>query len=109
MSGERNTERFASRVSSHYKLLTETLSGPTSYTTAGSALQSRILKMLEKATCLQVTGGYIGEVVTGSITGNQFKLKIYMTTVTATGTAAQELVGGTNLITSSITVLIEGF
>lgn len=102
----RITERLASRgQTKNYKTLTETFSGPTSYTTGGVVINSTILRQLERATAMQITGGYLGEVVTGSVSGNAFKLKIY----TGTSTGATELPAAANLITSSLTVLIEGF
>ena len=99
----RIAERLASRVKS--KSLVETFAGPTSYATGGSVYNSTILKQIERATIMQVTGGYSGEVVTGSVSGNAFKIKLY----TGTATGAIELANAINLITSSISVLIEGF
>jgi len=82
-------------------MLVETFNGPTSYTTNGEPLQSQLLKVLEKATCLQGTGGYHGEVVTGSITGNQLKLRIWSGTDEAGSTI--------DLSAEAFSVLVEGF
>ena len=104
----RIAERLASRGDKPYKILTETFAGPSSYSTGGNVNNSTIFRQLERATFLNVTGGYSGEVVTGSVSGNAFKLKLYVTTG-ALGANAAELPSATNLITSSITVLLEGF
>ena len=104
----RQAERLGSRAVKVYKVLTETFSGPTSYTTSGgggTVFNSTILRQLERVTALNVTAGYSAEVITGSVSGNAFKLKIY----TGTQTGPVELPSTANLITSSITVLIEGF
>jgi hypothetical protein len=87
----------------------ETFPGPTSYTTGGSTMQSRVLRMIERAAALQVTGGYIGEVVTGSITGNSFKLKFYFLAVSGAATGGLEVPAGTSMIGSVASTLIEGF
>lgn len=101
----RITERLNTRAAKPNKTLVETFSGPTSYATGGSVLNSTIFRQLERATALNITGGYSGEVVTGSVSGNAFKLKIY----TGTSTGAVELPNAANLITSSASVLLEGF
>jgi hypothetical protein len=101
----RIAERLASRgMVKIYKVLTETFAGTTSYITGGNVYNSTIIRNLERVTALNVTGGYFGEVVTGSISGNAFKLKIY----TGTATGPVEITAGVSLITSSISVLIEG-
>jgi len=103
----RQTERSNVRGTRLYKVLTETYAGPASYTTGGNQLQSTIFRMLERATCLQITGGYIGEVVTGSVSGNVFLLKVHA--VTGSNSGAQELASGWALNNNAITVLEEGF
>lgn len=101
----RIAERLVSRTNA--TVLTETFSGPTSYTTGvgGYVFNSTILKKLERATLLQITGGYEGEVTTGSVSGNAFSVKIY----TGTATGAVELPTGANLVSKALTVLLEGF
>lgn len=96
----RDTEKFASVVKPPYKMLVETFNGPSSYTTGGEPLKSTLLKVVERATALQGTGGFRGEVVTGSISGNQFKLKVW------TGTS--QVNSGGDLSAQAFSVLVEG-
>lgn len=103
----RITERLNVRGTKPYKVLTETFNGPASYVLGGSVYNSTILRQLERATALNVTGGFIGEVVTGSVSGNAFQLKLY---VTSGGNAGGgEVSSGTSMLSRAITVLIEGF
>jgi hypothetical protein len=100
----RIAERLATRGEKPYKILTETFSGPTSYATGGSVFNSTIFRQLERATALQVTGGLTGEVVTGSVSGNAFTLKVY----TGTASGATEVANAVSLVSKAITVLLEG-
>lgn len=107
----RDTEKLASIIKPPYKMLVETFTGPTAYHTGGNVLQSRLLKVLERATCLQATGGFVGEVVTGSVVsysvsaGNQFQLKVW----TGAPTGAFQPASGADLSGQAFSVLVEGF
>lgn len=96
----RDTEKLAPVIKPPYRMLVETLNGPSSYTTGGEPIESRLLKVVERASALQATSGYRPEVVTGSITGNQFKLRVW------TGTA--EVGSGVDLSAEAFSVLVEG-
>jgi hypothetical protein len=103
----RIAERLGSRSNVKiYKVLVETFNGPSSYPTGGFVLNSTILRSLERATALPGMLGLIGEVVTGSVSGNAFTLRVY------TGTQAsgiQQIPNTTNLSMIAFSVLIEGF
>lgn len=101
----RDTEKLASIVKPPYKMLVETVTGPTSYLQGGNPYQSELLKTLERATCIQATGGFHGEVVTGSVTGNQFQLKVW----TGAPTGTFEPATGADLSGEAFSLLIEGF
>lgn len=96
----RATERVAARVKPPYKLVTETFTGPSSYVAGGNVYNSTILKHIEKATCIQATSGWRGEVATGSVSGNAFKLAAW------TGTA--QPIPEVDLRGVNFTVLLEG-
>jgi hypothetical protein len=98
----REAEYFATRGRPPYKLLIETFNGPTSYTTGGTRFYSKLLKVVERAAGLQVSpSGHLRiEVVTGSVTGNSFLIRVW------TGTS--EIPDGTNLSGYAFTVLVEG-
>jgi hypothetical protein len=100
----RIAERLASRGKGPLKILTETVSGPTSYATGGSVFNSKIMKQLERATAIQGMTGLTAEVVTGSVSGNAFQLKIY----TGTATGPVEVANAVNLSAYAFTVLLEG-
>ena len=96
----REAERLASRFRPPYKTVIETFSGPSSYATGGNVFHSRHLRHVERAGCLQGTAGWRGEVVTGSISGNAFTLRVW------TGTA--EPSAAVDLSAQAFTVLLEG-
>ena len=96
----RAPERLGIRAKPPMKLVLETFSGPSSYATDGNVYNSTILRQVERAACLQGTGGWRGEVVTGSVSGNAFKLRVW------TGTAQP---GSTvDLSAQAFQVLLEG-
>jgi len=98
----RIAERSAVRAKPPYKMVTETFSGPASYTTHGDIYNSTILKNIERAAVIQGWAHLKAEVVTGSISGNAFKMRIYTGGVTAQPAAA------TDLSATAFTVLLEG-
>jgi len=98
----RIAERSAARVRPPYKLVIETFSGPSSYTTHGDVYNSTLLKQIERASVIQGYAHLSAEVVTGSISGNAFKMRIYTGGVTAQPAAA------TDLSATAFTVLLEG-
>ncbi|MEM2905006.1 MAG: hypothetical protein QW587_04625 [Candidatus Bathyarchaeia archaeon] len=102
--GVRETEQLAARARPPYRLLTETFNGPTSYPTGGYTYTSRVFKHIERATALQGMNGFTAEVVTGSISGNSFKLKVF----TGTSTGPVEVTNGSNISNLAFTVLVEG-
>lgn len=95
----REGERLAARFRPPYKLVVETFSGPSTYATGGTVHHSTLLRQVERAACIQGTNGWRGEVVTGSVSGNAFKLRIW------TGTSEP---GAINLSAQAFTVLLEG-
>lgn len=102
----RIAERLASRAQTkNYKVLVETFNGPSSYSTGGNVYNSTILRMLERATALGGTKGLIGEVVTGSVSGNAFTLRVF----TGGSSGIIEMSNTTNLSGVAFSVLIEGF
>lgn len=103
----RISERLASRAQTkNYKSLVETFNGPSSYATGGNVFNSTIFRQLERATALPGMLGLTAEVLTGSVSGNAFTLRVY------TGTQAsgvQQMPSGTNLSMIAFSVLLEGF
>jgi hypothetical protein len=96
----RDTEKFAGVAIPPYKTVIETVNGPSSYTTDGDTYRSANLRVIERAACLQGTNGWRGEVVTGSVTGNQFTLRIW------TGTSQPG--SGVDLSAQAFTLLLQG-
>jgi hypothetical protein len=98
----REAEVLATRARPPYKILIETFNGPTSYATGGTRFYSKLLSVVERAAALQVspTGHLRIEVVTGSVTGNSFLIRVW------TGTS--EMPAGTDLSGQAFTVLLEG-
>lgn len=105
------TEPLAARFRPPYKLVVETFPGKSAYETGGNWFFSKILKRLERATCIQGTGGWRGEVVTGSVRsgmhsgGNAFRLKVWTAGAT---TQCQEPAADSDLSDQFFTLLLEG-
>lgn len=99
----RIAERSAVRVRPPYKQVTETFSGNTSYALGGNVYNSTILRQIERAAVIQTMPGHLrGQVITGSISGNAFKIQVF------TGGVTGEPAAATNLATAVFTVLLEG-
>ena len=96
----REGERLASRFRPPYKLVVETISGPSSYVTGGNVYTSKLLRHVERAACVQGSDGWRGEVVTGSISGNAFTLRIW--------TGTDQPSAAVDLSAQAFTVLLEG-
>jgi len=102
----KETEALAARTRPPFKQVIETFACPSSYATGGNWFNSTVMKRIENAICLQITGGYHGSVVTGSVRsgmatgGNAFRLQIF--------TGSAEVNSGGNVSAQSVTVLLEG-
>jgi len=98
----REAERLAARFRPPYKLVIETISGPTSYATGGVEYYSDLLRHVERAACIQPSspGGWHGEIVTGSISGNAYRLRVW--------TSGAEAPAGLDLSAEAFTILLEG-
>ena len=98
----RIAERQASRFKPPYKLVVETFSGVASYTTGGDIYNSALLRQIERATVIGSYNQLRGQVVTGSVSGNAFRMIVW------TGGATGQPAAATDLSASAFTVLLEG-
>jgi len=98
----RIAERQAARFKPPYKLVVETVSGPASYTTHGDIYNSALLRQIERAAVIQGWAHLSAEVVTGSVSGNAFRMRIF------TGGSTAQPAAATDLSATAFTVLLEG-
>lgn len=90
-------------------LLTEDFQGPSGYSGGGNIFTSSVLSKLERVTALGPgTSGHLYVVVTGSVTGNQFKVQALRVTGVSADGVAGEIDGGTDLSGEFFRVLEEG-
>lgn len=86
----------------------EEFSGPNPYTSGGVLYASSILGSVDRVASLgPTTSGLSVVVVTGSITGNQFKAQFF-TPGAISGSGFGEVASGTNLSAQAFIVLEEG-
>lgn len=98
----RIAERHAARFKPPYKLVVETFSGVASYTTGGDIYNSALLRQIERATIIGTENQLRGQVVTGSISGNAFRMIVW------TGGATAQPAAATDLSARAFTALLEG-
>ena len=105
---ERATERHGSRRQTW--ITVESFNGPSSYTTGGVPYTSAIMNQLERVVEIPITRqGLRVAVVTGSVTGNMFRVQFFLGTgVDAQGGLTREVAAGTNLSSDSFWVILEG-
>jgi len=97
------TEKIAARFKPPYVLaVMENFNLASSYSTGGNVYNSTLLKQIERAAVLQSADQVRAQVVTGSISGNAFKMIVYTGGTTAQPAAA------TDLSAKAVTVLLEG-
>ena len=89
-------------------LVIETITIPGAYTSGGVQVNSSTCRTIVDAKVLETPSGYGAEVVSGSISSNAFKVKIYYQTG-ASGTPLTEVADGYAEISGmSLSVLIVG-
>jgi len=97
------TEKIAARFRPPFKLaVMENFNLSSSYATGGNVYNSKLLRQIERAAVLGRAGHLEAQIVTGSISGNAFKMIVYTGGTTAQPAAA------TDLSASAVTVLLEG-
>ncbi len=108
MSAARIQERSVYRRNSFITI--ETLNGPSSYTTGGDNFRSQVLSRLDRVIAVPLTNSGIRVVVvTGSVTGNQFRIQAFVVSGGATlGRLTGEVPSGTDLSADAFTVILEG-
>lgn len=85
-------------VTDRMSIITES-AGPASYATGGFDVEVSELVMADKSTVLQMSGGYVAEVV--SMSGNKAKVKAY-------SSAGTEVANTTDLSGETVTLLSFG-
>ena len=100
MSGP--TEKIAARFKPPYKLIMENFNLKSSYTVGGNVYNSTLLRQIERAAVAQSAGNLIAQVVTGSVSGNAFKMIVY------TGGSTSQPAAASDLSALAVTVLLEG-
>jgi len=98
----RIAEGHAARFKPPYKLVVETLAGSSSYATGGNVYNSALLRQIERATVIGTYNQLRGQVVTGSISGNAFRMIVW------TGGSTAQPAAATDLSAQAFTVLLEG-
>jgi acyl-CoA hydrolase len=97
------TEKIAARFQPPYKLaVMENFNLSTSYSTGGDVYNSKLLRQIERAAVVGRSGHIEAQIVTGSISGNAFKMIVY------TGGSTSQPAAATDLSAKAITVLLEG-
>ena len=98
----------ASRARANLAVLMESYNGPTSYSTGGNFVTSLVFNALDRAQILgPSTSGHIVQVVTGSITGNSFKVQFFNPGTVSSG-GSGEVPAATNLGLVGFYTLEEG-
>lgn len=108
MAASRAEERHASRRDSFTSI--ESFNGVASYTVGGDVFTSSIFKQLDRVTEVGFSRqGFRTQVVTGSVTGNRFRIQYYRNTGTDTvGRFTGEIASATDLTADSFWVIEEG-
>lgn len=106
MSASRAAEAIGTR-SSRIAIL-ESYNGPAAYASGGTTFSSLLLNTIERAVAIPpTTSGITPAVVTGSVTGNTFKVQFFAAG-TGSGLNGAEVASGSNLGSQGFYVLEEG-
>ena len=108
MSANRQSERSGFRKNTW--LTFETVVGAASYTVGGDVYTSQVMNQIDRAVAIGYSNaGLRPLVVTGSVTGNRFRVQFYRNTgVDTIGRFTGEAASATDLSADTFTVLLEG-